>query len=65
MDPEEEKEVEGLLEDRDRLIGLIYKLITDILECTQGMESANTKFHAARVPGMKVKSYLESMEMPM
>lgn len=58
MDPEEEKEVEGLLLRREKLIGLIYKLISDILECTREMERTNTKFHAAKVPGMKVKDYL-------
>ena len=60
MDPEEEQEVRGLLENRERLIGLIYKLIRDILECTRGMESGGTKFHAAKVPAMGVKDYLES-----
>ena len=58
MDPEEEKEVEGLLLNREKLIGLIYKLISDILECTREMERTNTKFHAVKVPGMKVKDYL-------
>ena len=65
MDPEENRETEGLLSNRERLIGLIYNLISDILECTREMERANTKFHAVKVPGMKVKDYLESKGVSM
>lgn len=59
MNTEEELKSVRLLEDRGRLIGLIYSLISDILECTKEMERGNTKFHAMKKPGMKVKDYLE------
>lgn len=50
---------EQLLGNRDKLIGLIDRLLEDILEATKQMQRGNSKFHAKQVPAMAILDYLK------
>jgi hypothetical protein len=52
------KQPENLLNDRTKLIELIYRLLEDILATTSEMPKGNSKFHAKQVPAMSVRDYL-------
>jgi hypothetical protein len=57
MDAEGKKN-QNLLNDRAKLIELIYRLLEDILATTSEMPKGNSKFHAKQVPAMSVRDYL-------
>lgn len=59
MDPEETSPT-ILLQDRNKLIGLINRLLEDIMEATNSLGKGNSSFHAVKIPSMVVKEYLES-----
>lgn len=46
------------MQDRTKLIELIYRLLEDILATTSEMPKGNSKFHAKQVPAMSVRDYL-------
>lgn len=57
MDAEAKKN-QNLLNERAKLIELIYRLLEDILATTSEMPKGNSKFHAKQVPAMSVCDYL-------
>jgi hypothetical protein len=62
MDAEGKKN-QNLLNDRAKLIELIYRLLEDILATTSEMPKGNTKFHAKQVPAMSVRDYLSRIRL--
>lgn len=54
----EVKNPSNLLDDRDKLISLIKKLLEDILAATVDMPKGSSKFHAKQIPTLPVGSYL-------
>lgn len=62
MDAEGKKN-QNLLNDRAKLIELIYRLLEDILATTSEMPKGNSKFHAKQVPAMSVRDYLSRISL--
>jgi hypothetical protein len=62
MDTEGKKN-QNLLNDRAKLIELIYRLLEDILVTTSEMPKGNSKFHAKQVPAMSVRDYLSRIRL--
>jgi hypothetical protein len=62
MDTEGKKN-QNLLNDRAKLIELIYRLLEDILATTSEMPKGNSKFHAKQVPAMSVRDYLSRIRL--
>ena len=58
-----EDKIPQLLDDRGKLIGLIYRLLNDILTSTVGVPSAQSKFHAKNIPSMPVQEYLNRLNL--
>lgn len=58
----EERITEGLLDNRDKLIGLINRLLQDILNTTIDMPIGNSRFHAKNPPNLPVQDYLARLK---
>lgn len=59
----EERIPEGLLENRDKLIELINRLLQDILNTTIDMPIGTSRFHAKAPPQLAFQDYLARLKI--